>query len=95
MSKNIFVLKKEYEYMLEKLYKENRICLKELDAINNYVMSLQGIYNKAIEYIANNFADIDYMKARYSEQAVNTHIAEIPITDIEKLLDILKGENNE
>lgn len=70
-----------------------------LRAENDYLNTLNDYYieriNKAIEYIRNNFADIDYMKARYNEHVINTHIAEIPITDIEKLLDILEGGNNE
>lgn len=89
MNKNIFVLKKEYEYMLEKLYKENRICLKEVDTINNYVMTLQKIYNKVIEYIEDNYLfDIEY----HEDGDFNRVSCKQQKTD---LLNILKGEENE
>ncbi|MBR6690791.1 MAG: hypothetical protein IKL65_05615 [Bacilli bacterium] len=47
---------------------------------------------EAIEYIRKNFADIEYMKARYNEDIINKHREEIYVTDIEKLINILKGE---
>lgn len=95
--------KNNYNELLIKKLKSEIFWLKQEnidknECIEAYLSMLDERDNridKAIEYIRENFADIEYMKARYNEKVINTHIAEISITDIEELYDILKGDKNE
>lgn len=68
---------------------------RKCELVNRRSDDLQKRIDKAIKYIRKNFADIDFMKERYSEKVIYTTRVEIEISDIEKLLNILKGGNNE
>lgn len=62
------------------------------DDLYDYITRLEERIEKAIEYIKENIADIDYIKENYD---INTfYDFEISIEDLIKLLDILKGSDN-
>lgn len=67
-----------------------------LRAENEYLNELNDIYmkriDKAIEYITNNFADINYIKQVYGEEVVDEDETTVDLKNIKELLDILKGE---
>ena len=50
--------------------------------------------NRAIEYIKNNIADIEFIKKQYNVVIYDDYV-ETTINDIEKLLNILQGEDKE
>ena len=88
----------------EILDKWNKVCNNELEYVDltrkqmkillNYITNLQEIIDKAIEYIKENIADIDFIKKEYDEKTLKNPDIETTFIDIENLLNILKGSEN-
>ena len=55
-------------------------------------IELQERINKAIEYLKNNIADVDFMIEEYGYESVTGEYVETTFDDIEELTKILRGE---
>lgn len=91
-------MKDEIKEMIDKtkilmLSYGNYISLDDYVKLKDYITNLQKRNEKAIEYIKNNIADIEFIKKQYN--VIYDDYVETTINDIEKLLNILQGEDKD
>ena len=61
-----------------------------------FIKEYEDIINKAIEYIKEEFADLDFMKKEYKDlDKIYDTIIEINVVQVNKLMNILNGDDNE
>lgn len=76
------------------LQEENEKLKQSLESRLKYSDELDEkieIIDSTIEYINKNIADINYMKNNYDMNQLKTFTIEITYTDLENILNILKG----
>ena len=89
---------KRIRYYLEEPNRDNfdfskAYILSILDGDDNCFNDYKSRIDKAIEYIKSNICDIDFMKKEYGKHLIDFDV-DTTFNDIEKLLNILQGEDN-
>ena len=74
------------------LKEENERLHKELDYANNDNIYYIAKIDKAIEYIKENIADIEFMEENYDLDFLNKNEIEVEYKDIKKLIELLEDK---